>query len=56
MLRYHTPNKTKEPEAYFHHLLMPYYPWRDENSLLVKDGTYMSKFSEPDVQTVLQGV
>ena len=54
VLRYHTPNKTKEPEAYFHHLLMLYYPWRDENSLLAKDGTYMSKFSEPDIQTVVE--
>ena len=28
VLRYHTPNKMKEPELYFHHLLMLYYPWR----------------------------
>ena len=28
VIRYHTPNKTKEPERYFHHLLMLYYPWR----------------------------
>ena len=27
VVRYHTPNKTKEPENYFHHLLMLYYPW-----------------------------
>ena len=26
VLRYHTPNRTKEPEKYFHHLLMLYYP------------------------------
>ena len=26
VIRYHTPNKTKEPELYFHHLLMLYFP------------------------------
>ena len=54
VLRYHTPNKTKEPEVYFHHLLMLYYPWRDENSLLANDGTYMTTFLKPDVQTVVE--
>lgn len=54
VLRYHTPNKTKEPEAYYHHSLMLYYPWRDENSLLAKDGTYMSTFLKPDVQIVVE--
>ena len=39
VIRYHKPNKTKEPEQYFHHLLMLYYPWRDENSLLGTDQT-----------------
>ena len=54
VLRYHTPNKMKEPEAYFHHLLMLYYPWRYENSLLANDGTYMTTFLKPDVQTVVE--
>ena len=54
VLRNHTPNKTKEPEAYFHHLLILYYPWRDENSLLANDGTYMTTFLKPDVQTVVE--
>ena len=44
VLRYHTPSKTKEPESYFHHLLMLYYPWRDENNLMASDQTYTSKF------------
>jgi hypothetical protein len=30
VIRYHTPNKRKEPEKYFHHLLMLYFPWRNE--------------------------
>ena len=37
VIRYHKPNKTKEPELYFHHLLMLYYPWRDETHLLSTD-------------------
>ena len=54
VLRYHTPNKAKEPELYFHHLLMLYFPWRDETDLLSSDQTYMSKFYEPDVQTIVE--
>ena len=33
IIRYHTPNKIKEPELYFHHLLMLYLPWREESEL-----------------------
>ena len=54
VLRYHTPNKIKEPESYFHHLLMLYYPWRDENNLMSSDQTYASKFYEPDVQAIVE--
>ena len=54
VLRYHTPNKIKERESYFHHLLMLYYPWRDENNLMASDQTYTSKFYEPDVQTIVE--
>lgn len=54
VLRYHIPNKRKEPEAYFHHLMMLYYPWGDENNLLAEDGTYMSKFLEPGVHSVIE--
>ena len=54
VLRYHTPNKRKKPESYFHHLLMLYYPWRDENNLMASDQTYTSKFYEPDVQTIVE--
>lgn len=49
VLRYHTPNKRKEPEAYFYHLMMLYYTWRDEDNLLAEDGTYVSTFLEPGV-------
>ena len=54
VIRYHKPNKTKEPELYFHHLLMLYYPWRDEKSLLGLDQTYASKFYEAEVQAVVE--
>ena len=54
VIRYHKPNKTKEPELYFHHLLMLYYPWRDEPHLLSTDKTYASKFYEPAVQAVVE--
>ena len=54
VIRYHTPNKIKEPEKYFHHLLMLYYPWRDEHNLIGKEQTYISKFYEPKVQAVVE--
>ena len=53
-MRYHTPNKSKEPELYFHHLLMLYFPWRDEKDLLSSDQTYASKFYEPDIQAIVE--
>lgn len=52
--RYHTPNKRKEPEVFFHHLLMLYYPLRDEGGLCGKEGTYTSKFYEGDVQAIVE--
>ena len=54
VVRYHTPNKKKEPEKYFHHLLMLYFPWRNEEELLGQDQTYISMFYEPNVQTIVQ--
>ena len=33
VIRYHTPKKTKEPDRYFHHLLMLYYPWGQETGI-----------------------
>ncbi|RUA05461.1 MAG: hypothetical protein DSY43_04560, partial [Gammaproteobacteria bacterium] len=53
VIRYHTPSKTKEPELFFHHLLMLYYPWRNETSLLGTDQTYASKFYEAEVQSLV---
>lgn len=54
IIRYHTPNQRKQPELFFHHLLMLYYPWRDESNLLGSDHTYVSKFNEPGVQNIVE--
>ena len=35
VLRYHVPNKFKDPEGYAHHLLFLFYPFRDECKLKV---------------------
>ena len=54
VLRFYTPNKRKEPEKFFHHLLMLYFPWRDELADLIgSDQTYASKFYENNVQIVV---
>ena len=55
VIRNHKPNKTKVPELYFHHLLMLYYPWRNERDLLGShDQTYASKFYEPNIQAIVE--
>ena len=54
VLRYHTPSKRKEPELYFHHLVMMYLPWREETELFGPDQTYVSKFYESGVQTIIE--
>ena len=54
VIRYHTPNKRKEPELYFHHLLMLYLPWRDETELLGSDQTCASKFYDSEVQNIIE--
>ena len=54
VLRYHTPNRTKEPEKYFHHLLMLYYPWRSEDNLIGKEKTYASKFYETETNAIVK--
>ena len=53
VIRYHTPNKVKEPELYFHHLLMLYLPWRNENELIGSDQTYANKFYQPNIQVII---
>ena len=54
VIRYHTPNKTKEPERYFHHLLLFYYPWRNESEILGNNQSCASKFYELNVQKIVE--
>ncbi|CAH3167963.1 unnamed protein product [Pocillopora meandrina] len=55
VVRYHThTKKRKQPEYYFHHLLMLYYPRLNEDTLVVSEQTYASKFNEPEVQAVVE--
>ena len=54
VIGYHEPNKHKEPELYFCHLLMLYYPWRHEGTLLDSDDTYVSKFYETNVKNIVE--
>ena len=54
IVRLHTPNKTTEPEKYCHHLLILYYPWRQESDLLGHDNKYSTKFEESSVRFTVQ--
>ena len=54
VLRYHVPNKITKPEAYAHHLLFMFYPFREESSLnQTPSGTYSEKLFRPDVIQVV---
>ena len=47
-------NKQKEPENFFHHLLMLYFPWRNELvDLTGTQETYASEFCEREVQAIV---
>ena len=46
ILRYHTPNPATDPEAYAHHLLILFFPFRKESELLCPaNKTYISKLN-----------
>ena len=50
VLRYHTPNPAVNAEAYAHHLLILFYPFRKESDLLCEDNlTYISKLNNEEV-------
>ena len=50
VLRYHVPNKFKDPVGYAHHLLFMFYPFRDECKLKVGESpSYSSKLNEAGV-------
>ena len=54
VLRFHKPNKTKEPEHFCHHLLMLYFPWRKENELGGLDQLYSTKVREATICNVVE--
>ena len=54
VIRFHTPIRVKEPEKFYHHLLMLYFPWRKETDLLGDDQLYSTKFQEAEVFSKIQ--
>ena len=53
VLRTYTPNRHLYPEKYAHHLLMLFFPFRNEENDLKLDGSYMLKLTEPDVLEIV---
>ena len=47
VIRFHKPSKTTDAEKYFDHVLMLYFPWREESDLIGPEGTYASKLHDP---------
>ena len=54
VVRFHKFNEIKEPEKLAHHLLMLYFPWRNEGQLLGESGTYASKLSESSTWRIIE--
>ena len=54
VLRFHVPSKLKKPEAYAHHLLFLYHPFRKEEELKGEFGTYGEKLTNPDVMECIR--
>ena len=53
VIRFYKPSKTTDPEKYFHHVLMLYFPWREESDLIGPEGNICIKLHDPLVrQTV----
>ena len=54
VLRYHVPNRHKDPEAYAHHLLFMFYLFRNEEELKVgKSNSYCAKLQQAGVIDVI---
>ena len=54
VVRFHKFNEIKEPEKLAHHLLMLYFPSRNEGQLLGESGTYASKLSESSTWRIIE--
>ena len=57
VLRYHHPSPPKYIEQYLHHLLLAFYPFRDEEHLKLpsKTGTYFTQFHQSGVMDRISG-
>ena len=54
VLQYHVPNKLLSPEKFAHHVLLLFYPFRDEKELLSGfSPLYQNKLQEQGVQDVV---
>ena len=54
VLQYHVPNKLLSPEKFAHHVLLLFYPFRDEKELLSGfPPLYQNKLQEQGVQDVV---
>ena len=54
IIRYHTPNGQINLEGYSHHLLMLFYPFRNEAELICEnDQTYTTKLNEPHILSIV---
>ena len=51
ILRFHVPNRHKDPEKYAHHILFMYYPFRAESDLL--HNTFVEKLAQPGVLDIV---
>ena len=52
VIRFHVPNRTKEPEK-FYHLLMLYLPWRKETELQGRNQLFATKYYKSSVKTIV---
>ena len=54
VIRFHKPKMTTEPERYFHHFLILFYPWQCESDLRGLDGSFSSKFRDRTVIEIIE--
>ena len=54
VIRYHVPDKHTQPEKHAHHLLLMFYPFRDESDLCSQGAvSYVEKLNQTDVLAVV---
>ena len=54
VIRFHTPNRNKEPEKFYHHLLMLYLPWREEGEVVGPDELFATKYHKLSVKSLVE--